>query len=77
MRSLLRLRIRGRLYTLVAIFALGCASIAGVLVYLQSQRQMDTRVHQLEALVDAGFGVLDANRALADSGTISPAALRT
>jgi methyl-accepting chemotaxis protein len=71
MRSLLRLRIRGRLYTLVAIFALGCASIAGVLVYLQSQRQMDTRVHQLEALVDAGFGVLDANRALADSGTIS------
>jgi methyl-accepting chemotaxis protein len=71
MRSLMRLRIRGRLYMLVAIFALGCAAIAGVLVWLQSARQMETRVRQLESLVDAAFGVLDNNRALVESGAMS------
>ena len=70
MRSLMRLRIRGRLYMLVAIFALGCATIAGVLVWLQSERQMDTRVRQLESLVDVGFGILENHRALAESGAM-------
>ena len=71
MRSLIRLRIRGRLYMLVAIFAAGCAAIAGILVWLQSERQMDARVRQLESLVDASFGVLDSARALAESGAMS------
>jgi len=71
MRSFIRLRIRGRLYMLVAIFAAGCAAIAGILVWLQSERQMDARVRQLESLVDASFGVLDSARALAESGAMS------
>ena len=71
MRSLMHLRIRGRLYMLVAIFALGCTTIAGVLVFLQSERQMDTRVRQLESLVDASFGVLDNMRAFAQSGAMT------
>ena len=71
MRSFIRLRIRGRLYVLVAIFAAGCAAIAGILVWLQSERQMDARVRQLESLVDASFGVLDSARALAESGAMS------
>jgi methyl-accepting chemotaxis protein len=56
---------------LVAIFAAGCAAIAGILVWLQSERQMDARVRQLESLVDASFGVLDSARALAESGAMS------
>src|SRR5215472_6463813 len=71
MRSFIRLRIRGRLYMLVAIFAAGCAAIAGILVWLQSERQMDARVRQLESLVDASFGVFDSARALAESGAMS------
>jgi methyl-accepting chemotaxis protein len=71
MRSLIRLRIRGRLYVLVAIFAAGCAAIAGILVWLQSERLMGARVRQLESLVDASFGVLDSARALAESGAMS------
>ena len=71
MRSVLRLRIRGRLYLLVGIFALGCAAIAGTLVWLQSTKQTDARIRQLEALVDAAFGALDNSKALSDSGTIS------
>jgi len=70
MRSFIRLRIRGRLYVLVAIFAAGCAAIAGILVWLQSERQMDARVRQLESLVDASFGILDSARALAESGAV-------
>ena len=67
----MRLRIAGRLYALVGLFALGCAVLTAALVYLQSQRQMDARVRELEALVDSATGVFEAHRKLAESGAMS------
>jgi len=67
----MRLRIAGRLYALVGLFALGCAVLTAGLVYLQSQRQMDARVRELEALVDSATGVFDVHRKLAESGVMS------
>jgi methyl-accepting chemotaxis protein len=71
MRSLIRLRIRGRLYLLIGMFAAGCAAIAGALVWLQSERLMNARVRQLESLVEVSFGIFDSARALAASGAMS------
>ena len=67
----MRLRIAGRLYVLVGLFALGCAVLTAGLIYLQSQRQMDARVRELEALVDSATGVFEAHRKLAESGAMS------
>src|SRR5947209_6373423 len=66
----MRLRIAERLYALVGLFALGCALLTAALVYLQSQRQMEARVRELEALVDSATGVLEAHRKLAESGAM-------
>ena len=66
----MRFRIAGRLYALVGLFALGCAVLTASLVYLQSERQMDARVRELEALVDSATGVFDAHRKLAESGAM-------
>jgi methyl-accepting chemotaxis protein len=67
----MQLRIAGRLHILVAVFALGCALLAAVLVYLQDQRALESRHQQLEALVDGAIGVLDAHRKLALSGVMA------
>ena len=67
----MRLRIAGRLYALVGLFALGCALLTAALVYLQSQRQMDARVRELEALVESATGVFEAHRKLAESGAMT------
>src|SRR5689334_7407090 len=69
--STMRLRIAGRLYALVGLFALGCALLTAALVYLQSQRQMDARARELEALVDSAIGVFEAHRKLAESGAMT------
>ncbi|RAI40564.1 methyl-accepting chemotaxis protein [Rhodoplanes roseus] len=71
MSSLLRLRIRGRLYALVALFGVGCIVLAGAMVWLQSNRAADARARALEALADTAVGALEAQRKLAQSGAIS------
>jgi methyl-accepting chemotaxis protein len=64
----LHLGIRGRLYLLVAVSGLGCAALAGILIWLQSQQAFEARKHNLEQLVAASHGVLAAHKALADAG---------
>jgi methyl-accepting chemotaxis protein len=66
-----RLRIGGRLYALVVLFALGCAALAAMLLWLQSQRAIAARELSLQQLVDSAIGVLDAYKKLADTGEIS------
>src|SRR5262245_8095767 len=66
----LRLGVSGRLYMLVVLFALGCGTLAAVLIWLQSQRAIAARQHSLEQLVEVATGVLDAHKKLADSGAM-------
>jgi methyl-accepting chemotaxis protein len=67
-KKLLQLGIRGRLYLLVGLFAIGCAALAAALIWLQSQHALEARKHSLEQLVTAAIGVLAAHKELADSG---------
>jgi methyl-accepting chemotaxis protein len=66
----LRLRVSGRLYTLIVLFALGCGALAAALIWLQGQRAIAARQHSLEQLVEVALGVLDAHKKLADSGVM-------
>jgi methyl-accepting chemotaxis protein len=68
LKNRLQLGIRGRLYLLVALFAVGCAALAAVLIWLQSQQAFEARKHHLQQLVEAAHGVLAAHKALADAG---------
>jgi methyl-accepting chemotaxis protein len=68
LKNRLQLGIRGRLYLLVGLFALGCAALAAVLIWLQSQQAFEARKHHLQQLVEAAHGVLAAHKALADAG---------
>jgi methyl-accepting chemotaxis protein len=67
----MQLQIRGRLYALVVIFALGCATLAGVLIWLQNERAIEARRHTLQQLVDSAVGVLEVHRQLAESGAMT------
>jgi methyl-accepting chemotaxis protein len=67
----MRLRISGRLYALVGLFAIGSLLLTAALCYLQSQRQMDARVRQLSSIVDVAIGILDSHKKLADSGVMT------
>src|SRR5262249_43368964 len=67
----MQLHIRGRLYALAGIFALGCGALAAVLIWLQNERAVDARRHSLEKLVDSAIGVLDVHRKLAEAGAMS------
>jgi methyl-accepting chemotaxis protein len=69
----MRIGLRTRLYLLVALFAIGCAALAGMLIWLGEQRAWEARANQLCTLVDAAIGVLDANRKLVDSGAVTEA----
>jgi methyl-accepting chemotaxis protein len=71
LRGLMRLRVSGRLYALVALFAFGCAVLAATLIWLQGQRAIAARQESLQQLVDATIGVLDAHKKLADAGEMS------
>jgi hypothetical protein len=70
-RRLIRLRVGGRLYALVVLFALGCAVLASMLIWLQGQRSIVARQQGLQELVDTAIGVLDAHKKLADAGEMS------
>jgi methyl-accepting chemotaxis protein len=65
-----RLRVSGRLYTLIVLFALGCGALAAALIWLQGQRAVAAREHSLEQLVEVATGVLEAHKKLADSGAM-------
>jgi len=67
-KKLLQFGIRGRLYLLVGLFAIGCAALAAAMIWLQSQHALEARKHSLEQLVMAAHGVLAAHKELADSG---------
>ena len=67
----LRFGIGGRLYALLAVFALGCARLASGLIWLQNARAFEARQRQLGTLVDTAIGVLDAHRRLALSGAMT------
>lgn len=67
----MRLRIVGRLYALIALFAIGCAMLAAGLIWLQSRHAGEARQRELTHLVEAAIGVLDGHYKLAQSGTIS------
>jgi methyl-accepting chemotaxis protein len=67
----MQLQIRGRLYALVAIFALGCGALATALIWLQNERAVDARRHALEQMLDTASGVLDVHRKLAESGAMT------
>jgi len=65
------LSISRRLYLVVAILAFGCAILATALIWLGTQRQLEARARELQALVDSAIGVLENQRQLAESGVIS------
>jgi methyl-accepting chemotaxis protein len=67
-RKILQFGIRGRLYLLVAMFALACAGLAAALIWLQAERAFEARKLHLQQLVEVAHGVLAAHKALADSG---------
>ena len=69
----MRIGVSQRLYLLVGFFAIGCAVLAATLLWLQEQRAWDARARQLQALVEAGTGVLDVHKKLADAGVMSEA----
>jgi methyl-accepting chemotaxis protein len=73
----MRVGIKGRLYALIGMFAVGCGALAAGLVWLQSVRAIEARYHSLEAVVDVALGVADAQRKLAESGAISADEART
>jgi methyl-accepting chemotaxis protein len=66
----LRFGIAGRLNALIVLFAVGCAVLAGILIWLQGQRATEARRASLEQLVDVAIGALDAHKKLADSGAM-------
>src|SRR5579864_2586366 len=69
----MRIGLRTRLYLLVALFAIGCAALAGTLIWLGEQRAWEARANQLRTLVDAATGVLDAHRKFVESGAMTEA----
>jgi methyl-accepting chemotaxis protein len=67
----LRLKIGGRLYALVALFAVGCGMLSAGLIWLQNSRAMDARQRELGALIDVAIGALDVHRKLAEAGSVT------
>jgi methyl-accepting chemotaxis protein len=72
----LQFGIKGRLYLLVGLFAIGCAALAAALIWLQAESALEARKHSLEQLVATAQGVLAAHKQLADSGQMPVAEAR-
>jgi methyl-accepting chemotaxis protein len=66
--SRLQLGIRGRLFALVAMFAIGCAGLAAALIQVQGHSAYESRMRTLQQLVATAHGVLAAHKAMADAG---------
>jgi methyl-accepting chemotaxis protein len=71
--GIMRIGVRQRLYLLLVFFAIGCATLAATLLWLQEQRAWDARARQLQVLVEAGTGVLEVHKKLADTGVMPEA----
>ena len=69
----MRFKIGGRLYALLALFAVGFVAAMAGLIWLQSSRALDARGRELGSLVDVAVGVLDSHRKLAATGAITEA----
>src|SRR5215470_2736887 len=69
-RLSMQLGVRGRLYALVGLFAIGSVALAAALIWLQGQRAIEARRQSLQQLVEVATGVLDAHKKLADSGAM-------
>jgi methyl-accepting chemotaxis protein len=67
----MRLGVRGRLFSLVGLFALGCGILAGAMIWLERGQLFEARQRQLVTQVDATFGVLDTYAKLAASGAMT------
>ena len=72
----LSLGIRGRLFALVGVFAIGCAGLAFILIQLHSQNAYEARMRSLKQLVTAAHGVLATHKELADKGEMKPDAAK-
>jgi methyl-accepting chemotaxis protein len=68
---IMALGIRGRIYTLVVLFALGSSGLAAALIWIQGERAIQAREQSLQQLVDNAISVLDAHRKLAETGKIT------
>jgi methyl-accepting chemotaxis protein len=69
---IMALGIRGRIYTLVVLFALGSSGLAAALIWMQGERAIQARELSLQQLVDNAISVLDTHRKLADAGKLKP-----
>jgi methyl-accepting chemotaxis protein len=72
----MKLRINGRIYILVALFAAGCGILAFALNTLREQDTLLSRKQSLVQLVDTAIGVLEAHKKLADLGALPDAEAR-
>jgi methyl-accepting chemotaxis protein len=72
----MHLKIGGRLYLLLALFALGLGMLTGGLIWFQKSRAVEARQRELAGLVDVAVGVLDTHQKLAAAGTMSLADAR-
>ena len=72
-----RLGIKGRLLSLVVLFAVGCITLAGLMISLQYERAYQARMQTLQQLMEVAHGALAAHKSLADSGQMPVAEART
>src|SRR5215467_5794435 len=69
-RLSMQLGVRGRLYALVGLFAIGSVALAAALIWLQGQRAIEARRQSLQQLTEVAIGVFDAHKKLADTGAV-------
>jgi methyl-accepting chemotaxis protein len=69
--------IKGRLLSLVLLFAVGCITLAGLMISLQYERAYQARMQTLQQLTQTAHGALAAHKSLADSGQMPVAEART
>ena len=65
-------RLSVRLYALVALFGAGLLVLTGLALATSWQAMRTQRTAQLEAMTETAVKLIEANRALADAGAISP-----
>ena len=67
----MQLRINGRLYILIALFAVGCAILATALTIVQARQDLTARQQSLVQLVDVAMGVFVSHDKLVAKGEMS------
>ena len=72
-KARVQLGIKGRLYLLVGLFAIGCAALASALIWLQAEHAFEARKQSLKQLVATAHGVLAAHKDMVDAGQMPEA----